>query len=196
MTKKEDPIRQLKADVQQGKTKHEAFNRYLAENGEAIRGSMTLAMIPDESDLEKNRWLKVGMLAMYWVPIMGLYIASALQGNFAVFFGHFLWPTLVTILVIRNSAFGYYFFLYIVAHEIYVAFNSNIENAWFLPLTVIYCLAILGLTVFTKLRMYPYQSFFHQTKNPDRTFVFSSSSDLKEKPTFKRNTGKKKRKRS
>ncbi|TCS40186.1 hypothetical protein [Reinekea marinisedimentorum] len=172
-----DPTKALRSDILSGMPKHEAFSKYRAAQGEPIRGSMIAAMLPDAADRASSRWLVYLMLALYWVPILGLYTASALQGNFAVIWGHFFWPTVVTYFLIRHSSVSYYFFIFLLLHTFYVAFNSNVPNPLFVPLVGLYCAGLTVLTVYTKMRLYPYQSFFHQKKNPNDTYVYTAEKD-------------------
>ncbi len=181
-----DPIKQLKIDARAGVPKREAFSKYVASGSDIFRGSMTLAMSPDRQDIKNNRWLVILMLSLYWLPILALYIASAIQGNYSVIFGHFFWPTLVTYFLIRNSAISYYVFIYVIAHEVYVAFNSHIDHPLFLPFVVIYCAILIAIVILTKLRLYPYQSFFHQRKNEDGTYVYTGEAEVIEKKKVSR----------
>ena len=181
-----DPTKVLRADILSGMPKHDAFHKYRAAQGEPVRGSMVAAMLPDAADRARYRWLVFLMLALYWVPIAGLYISSALQGNLAVIWGHFFWPSVVTWFLLRHSTVSYYFFIFLLLHTFYVAFHSNVPEPLFVPLVGLYCAGLIVLTVYTKLRLYPYQSFFHQKKNLNDTYVYTSEPEGHVKPAPKK----------
>ncbi|MFT6984830.1 MAG: hypothetical protein ACJAT7_000631 [Psychromonas sp.] len=167
------PIKQMQRDVKTGGCKYEAFARYQASGGQAVSGSMALAMIPDKTAVEKYGWMNKLILLMYWLPIGSLYVAGAImQGNY--YLGHLLVPMIVTYFVLKKSAISYYFFIYLSVNIIYQAFNSNTDNNLFLPFVTLYCSVLILLTIKTKLRLFPYQSFFQQRKKSDGTFIFTS----------------------
>ncbi|HEY5715315.1 MAG TPA: hypothetical protein VIS54_02785 [Psychromonas sp.] len=167
------PIKQMQQDVKNGGSKYLAFSRYQSAGGQPGPGSMALAMIPDKAAIEQYGWMNTLILLMYWLPIASLYAAGAfMQGN--LYLGHLLVPMIVTYFVLKKSAISYYFFIYLSAKVIYEAFNSSTDNNLFLSLVTVYCSVLIVLTIKTKLRLFPYQSFFHQKKKSDGTFVFTS----------------------
>lgn len=181
-----DPTKALRANIRAGMPKREAFAKFKADQGDVIRGSMIAAMLPDADSIKKYGWMMYLMLALYWVPILGLYVASAMQGNFAVIWGHFFWPSVVTYFLVRHSAVSYYFFIFLLLHTFYVAVNSNVPQPLFVPLVGLYCAGICILTYYAKLRLYPYQSFFHQKKNYDDTYVYTAEPELTSQPVAKK----------
>ncbi|MFT6924493.1 MAG: hypothetical protein ACJAZP_000051 [Psychromonas sp.] len=167
------PTKQMQKDVRTGGSKHQAFSRYLSAGGQPEPGSMALAMIPDKATVEQYGWMNILILLMYWLPIGSLYAAGAfMQGNF--YLGHLLVPMIVTYFLLRKSAVSYYFFIYLSAKPIYEAFNTNTDNNLFLSFVTVYCSILIVLTIKTKLRLFPYQSFFQQKKKSDGTFVFTA----------------------
>jgi hypothetical protein len=172
------PIKQLQQDVKNGGSKHQAFARYQSAGGQPEPGSMALAMIPDKAAVAQYGWMNTLILLMYWLPMLSLYAAGALmQGN--LYLGHLIVPMFITYFVLKKSAISYYFFIYLSAKVIYEAFNSSTDNSLFLLFVSVYCCVLIALTIKTKLRLFPYQSFFHQKKKSDGTFVFTSEPEQK-----------------
>jgi len=172
------PIKQLQQDVKAGNSKYNAFVQYQSAGGQPEPGSLALAMIPDKATVKQYGWMNSLILAMYWLPIGSLYIAGALmQGN--LYLGHLIVPIIVTYFMLKKSTLSYYFFIYLSGKVIYEAFNSSSDNNFFLSGVIVYCCILILLTIKTKLKLFPYQSFFHQKKKPDGTFVFTAEPEQK-----------------
>ncbi|MGB5445532.1 MAG: hypothetical protein WBM99_08505 [Psychromonas sp.] len=172
------PIKQMQRDVKTGGSKYQAFAKYQSAGGQAEPGSLALAMIPDKATVKQYGWMNILILVMYWLPMGGLYAAGAMmQGNF--YLGHLIIPIIVTYFLLKKSPFSYYFFIYLSGRVIYEAFNTNSESNLFFAGVTIYCCALILLIIKTKLTLFPYQSFFHQKKKSDGTFVFTAEPEQK-----------------
>lgn len=188
------PIQKMQKDVKAGENKHKAWESYLATGGDIKQGSMALAMVADKAAVEKYGWMNYLILAMYWVPYGGLYLVNAVQGSFSLTIGHFffLWPVIMTYFVWKRSAVSYYFFLYIIGRETYLAATRwTFDNALVTPTIIVYGVALFALAIATKMMFFSYQSFFHQKKNPDGTYVYTAE-PKQEAPVAKKRKRRKK----